>query len=322
MRRRKRRIPWVGNFHSVGWCFSKNSPILKGCYDNILALTISLGNSQSLDIVSFIHITERTGDTTLRAWQVTVACLLQLTEYHSCLSVGLLCQSSLTDSTKIIRGLSAVQDTKIRELIHLCPQEFIILLIPSLVLPLCYLYLFSFYLWTLLSALKWKVKLSVWWGYSKNCYCHGSMNISTLLIVSFTHSFICPLSKCLLNVFCVPRTVQNTGDRWRAKIHAFMESIIYCERNTCMKVTPQWAHAPEVNTMKGEIWEDWKEAWRITSQMGLESFPGKGNTTQQASHSDLKATLKCWAWGEARVGCGWGGRFRKGLCRQGQGFSL
>lgn len=249
-------------------------------------------------MVSFIHITERTGDTMPKAWQVTVACLLQLTGYYSCLSIHLLCQSSLTDSTKIIRGLSAVQDTKIRELIHLCLQEFIILLLPSLVLPLCYLdprvylyhlYLFSFYGWTLLSALKWKVRLGAWWGYSKSCYCHGSTNAFMLLILSFTHSFICSLKKCLLNVSYVLRTVQNSGDRWWAKTHAFMESIIYCERNTCMKVTP---------AMGTYTWGNYYEGRDLEGLEGgvEENKPnGPGELSRQRKHNT--AGLPLWSEG-------------------------
>lgn len=80
-----------------------------------------------------------------KASQITGACLLRLTKYHSFLSLGLLCQSSLTD-THISRDLGAMQDAKIIELTHLCPQELISLLISSsLMLPLCslcaYLYL-------------------------------------------------------------------------------------------------------------------------------------------------------------------------------------
>lgn len=74
--------------------------------------------------------------------------------------------------------------------------------------------------------------------------------------------------------------------------------------------------------MKGKIWEEWKAAWRITSQMGLESFPGKGNTTQQASHSDLKATSEVLSMRRSKGGVGLGWEFRKGFVGQGQGFRL
>ena len=63
-----------------------------------------------------------------------------MTDDHSILSLGLFCQPSWTD-TEISRSPGAMQDIKIIELIHLCPQALAILLVLSLVLPLCYLHL-------------------------------------------------------------------------------------------------------------------------------------------------------------------------------------
>lgn len=145
------------------------------------------------------------------------------------------------------------------------------------------------------------------------------MNTSTLLVLSLTYSFICSLNKCLLNVFYVPRTVQNTGERWQAKIHAFMEPIIYCERNTCVKVIPSMGTYTWGKYYEGRDLGGLEGGVEDNKPNGPGSFPGKENTTQQTSHSDLKATSEVLSVRRSKGGVWLGRKIQEG-CRPESGF--